>query len=340
VEELWRVAEEVEQPTGGSVRIWDFLTHQGPAGVSPAIQRVSGQIRQAAQGELPVLILGETGVGKEVTARAIHDLSSRSGEPFIIVHTPAITESLFESTLFGHRRGAFTGATEHRQGLVEMAGNGTLFFDEISETTPAVQAKLLRFLDSREYFVVGGPRIRVSGARILAASNQPYGHLLTSRNFRSDLLHRIAGMMIEIPPLRDRIEDLPVLLENWLRQLNAERGRHKIIHRDTFSFLRGYSFPGNVRELQHLFREAWERANSSIQPHHFSRTRMAAALQTENVNGEFPGLPLRKALEGFERDYIRRALQHTRFDKTRTSELLRVSRQTLYNKLRQLGLQE
>jgi len=288
---------------------------------------------------LPVLILGETGVGKELAAQALHSCNSGLQARLVTIHCPSLSESLFESTLFGHRRGSFTGATADRQGLVEEAEGGTLFLDEISEISPPIQAKLLRFLETGEYHAVGSNQVRKSRIRLLSASNRTYQDLLQDHSFRSDLLHRIAGTIIELPPLRKRQEDIPLLLEEWLQEWNEREGQSKIIAPASLNLLQNYSFPGNIRELRHLFQSAWEQAHSSILPGHFAIDRFGDSDVTTD-NAVFQAGPLRPAVREFEKGFLEQTLREVRFDKSHASRLLQISRQTLYTKLKQHGLLE
>ncbi len=338
VETILEVAEDFNCDFSGTGPQLQHLANlQELPGLTPAIRGVNQRIHQIAASEIPVLILGETGVGKELTARAIHAQSERRRQQLVTIHCPSLSESLFESTLFGHRRGSFTGATTDREGLVEQAAGGTLFLDEISEIAPPIQAKLLRFLETREYHAVGSNRIVRADIRLLAASNRTYRELAVERRFRADLLHRIAGVVIEVPPLRERRDDIPLLLGTWLRELNQRHHHRKIIAPATIALLKSYTYPGNIRELRHLFWEAWELARSNILPEHISRQRFQAT-QTGSEAERFRIEPLRQVVSDFERDYLQRALQEVRFDKSHASRLLQISRQTLYTKLKQYGL--
>lgn len=335
-----RVAEEFDcELSREGFPLRSLLATQAIPGFSPVIRELNDRIRQVAGSSLPVLILGETGVGKELTARAIHASSNRSQCELVTIHCPSLSETLFESTLFGHRRGAFTGATADRQGLAEQAEGGTLFLDEISEISPPIQAKLLRFLETGEYHVVGDNRVRRAEMRLLAASNHTYRGLLEDQGFRSDLLHRIAGAIIRLPSLQERREDIPLLLESWLLEWNAREGVRKIIAPAAIALLQNYHFPGNVRELRHLFQGAWEQASSNIRPEHFAIDRLPLPGAVRGNRCFEPG-PLRQALSEFEKGYLQRTLQEVHFDKSHASRLLQISRQTLYTKLKQHGLLE
>ncbi len=221
-------------------------------GVSRAIRAVVEQIRIAASSDIGVLVLGETGVGKELVARAVHDASARRAAPFVVVNTPALTAQLFESELFGHERGAFTGAARDKPGFVEAAGAGTLFLDEVGELDMALQPKLLRLLENRTFVRVGATRERRSRARVIAATNRDLKQQVAHGAFRQDLYYRLAGFPIVVPPLRERRDDIPVLARAALVEATRGRGRSLRIEADAEEALVAYDWPGNVRELEQL----------------------------------------------------------------------------------------
>lgn len=205
-----------------------------------------------AGGHHSVLISGETGVGKELIARALHDLSSRRGD-FVAVNVAGVDDALFSDTLFGHRKNAFTGANEARQGLVERAAGGTLFLDEIGDLCEASQVKLLRLLEQREYFPVGSDMAKPSDARILAATHEDVQARVADGRFRTDLYYRLQTHHVRIPPLRERREDIPLLLEHFVEESSRDLGKEKpTYHNELITLLRSYHFPGNVRELKSM----------------------------------------------------------------------------------------
>ncbi len=209
-----------------------------------------------AKSPQPVLITGETGVGKELIAKALHDLSQRSGD-FIAVNVAGLEDNIFADTLFGHRKGAFTGADQTRDGLVEKASGGTLFLDEIGDLSPTSQVKLLRLLQEREFFPLGSDLARRTSARIIVATNRDLQHLLASRAFRKDLYYRLRTHHIHIPPLRERKEDLPILLEYFLEQASEKLEKQKPTYpKELLNLLSFHHFPGNVRELQSMILDA------------------------------------------------------------------------------------
>jgi transcriptional regulator with GAF, ATPase, and Fis domain len=224
-------------------------------GDSAVMLELARLIRLVAPRSVTVLIEGETGCGKEVVAKAIHRLSSRAGKPFVVLNCAAIPESLLEAELFGHTRGAFTGAVQSRTGRIEAAHGGTLFLDEIGEMPLALQAKMLRFLECGELQKVGeNETIRVD-VRVIAATHQELERRAEEKTFRLDLYHRLAVFPLEVPALRDRLEDLPRLVEFFLEQMGREQPR-KVISAEALSRLAGYEWPGNVRELMHVLERA------------------------------------------------------------------------------------
>ncbi len=221
-------------------------------GTSGAIRAVVEQIRIAATSDIGVLVLGETGVGKELVARAVHDASARRAAPFVAVNTPALSAELFESELFGHERGAFTGAARDKPGFVEAAGAGTLFLDEVGELPMTLQPKLLRLLENGSYVRVGATRERRSRARVIAATNRDLKQRVADGQFRQDLYYRLAGFPIAVPPLRERREDIRVLVRAALVEFTRNSGRLGRIEPDAEEVLVAYDWPGNVRELRQL----------------------------------------------------------------------------------------
>ena len=222
----------------------------GLVGESPEMRRLKDLLRRVGPTDLSVMISGESGTGKEVVARAIHRLSSRSTQPFVPVDCAAIPANLMESELFGHEKGAFTGAASLRKGLVEVADRGTFFLDEIGELAAPVQVKLLRLLQEREYRRVGGTRIHAADLRVVAATNRKLDEAVSSGDFREDLFHRLNVVHVMLPPLRDRPDDIPLLLQHFMQRLGVECGRPDLrLGQEVVEVLCAYDWPGNVREL-------------------------------------------------------------------------------------------
>ncbi|GIX02523.1 MAG: sigma-54-dependent Fis family transcriptional regulator [Thermogutta sp.] len=226
-------------------------------GSSPAMREVYRLVRRVANSDASVLILGETGTGKELIAKAIHQLSPRRGGPYIRVNCGALPEGLLESELFGHVRGAFTGAVENRTGRFEAAHTGTIFLDEVDSTTPKLQVKLLRVLQQHEFERVGDTRTIQVDVRVIAASNRDLLEEVEAGRFREDLYYRLNVVTVYLPPLRERREDIPELVGHFLRLYNEKNRRHvPFVHPDAMRALQAYDWPGNVRELQNYIERA------------------------------------------------------------------------------------
>jgi DNA-binding NtrC family response regulator len=230
----------------------------GIIGRSKAISRLQALVHLVAPRKTAVLLTGETGTGKELVAKAIHQLGPRRKQPFVVVNCAAIPESLFESELFGHRRGAFTGAVESRLGRIQAAPTGTLFFDEVGELPPGMQAKLLRFLQEGEVQRLGSHELLRVNARVIAATNADLEDLVSKGRFREDLFYRLAVFPIELEPLRERPDDIALLAQHFLREFSAQAGeRPKALSPSAIHVLKAHCWPGNVRELQHATERAW-----------------------------------------------------------------------------------
>ncbi|MFN2599182.1 MAG: sigma-54-dependent transcriptional regulator [Pyrinomonadaceae bacterium] len=304
-------------------------------GRSPAMQRVYTLVEQVAPSSASVLITGESGTGKEMVARTIHDLSPRRAAEFVAINCSAIPETLMESELFGHERGAFTGAAGRRHGCFEQANGGTLLLDEIAEMPPLLQAKLLRVLEERTVRRLGGSQEIPVDVRVLAATNRDPHEAVRDGALREDLLYRLNVITIELPPLRRRKEDLQLLAEHLTRAL-AERHDRPARHlsRDALDVLRAHHFPGNVRELRNVIERAVIICSGDqIERHHiapYPLDQRARARSEDTLT-----LPVGTPLEEVERRMILRTLEKTDNNKTRAAELLQISLKTLHNKLRQ-----
>jgi two-component system NtrC family response regulator len=300
-------------------------------GTSPEIQAVFAAIRKVATTDAPVLVVGESGTGKELVARAIHRQGRESGGPFIAINCGAIPENLLESELFGHEKGAFTGAHLQRKGRVELASGGTLFLDEIGELSPPLQVKILRYLQDHKIERVGGrEEIRVD-ARVIAATNMDLKRAMREGKFREDLYYRLGVVVIQIPPLRDRGEDVLVLAKSLLDRYSGETGK-KIagFERAAIEAIKSYGWPGNVRELENRVKRAVIMAESK---------RMTPAdLELDSPYEKYHGKGLREAREALEREIIERALARNKGNVTRTAAELGVSRPTLYELIERYGL--
>jgi DNA-binding NtrC family response regulator len=304
-------------------------------GRSPAMLEVYKMIARVSDSTAAVLITGESGTGKELVARAIHMHSARHTAPFVAVNCGALTETLLESELFGHVKGSFTGAIANKQGIFEQAGEGTVFLDEVSEMSAALQVKLLRVLQEREVVPVGGNTPVKMRARIIAASNADLDELSQGGAFRRDLLYRLNVVNIHLPPLRARPDDIALLVAHFLRKHTPEGALSPAIDDEAMRSLSSYSWPGNVRELEN----AIERAITLSQSGKITSADLApqiaranqdvpvSAVQTVELEKLFSGLP---NLEEIERRYLLHVLEATDGNRTRAAEVLGVNRKTLY----------
>ena len=273
-----------------------------------------------------MLLTGETGTGKELVARAIHDRSAQRHMPLIKVNCAAIPETLLESELFGHVRGAFTGATSNKKGKFALADGGTIFLDEIGTMTPTLQAKLLRVLQEREIEPLGSERIETIDVRVIAATNRDLRQMVADQKFQEDLFYRLNVIPIEIPPLRDRREDIPALVEHFVRKHAQRTGRRvEKIDDAVLTGLQQYDWPGNVRELENTIERAVVLSQGSIISPKAVSVLGAATPQATGL----PSLKLRQNIEWVERETIRRALEGAGGVKKDAAELMGISQRAL-----------
>ena len=309
-------------------------------GRNPAMENLRQLIRKVARTQATVLIQGESGTGKELVARALYRESSRASTPFIRVNCAAIPENLIESEFFGHERGAFTGALNKREGRFELAHDGTILLDEISEISPSVQAKLLRVLQEREFERVGGNRTIKVDVRVIATTNRNLEHSVEKKEFRQDLFFRLNVVPIRVPPLRDHREDVPFLAEEFMRRFARKHGVHiKGFTDNATQLLKNHSWPGNVRELQNVVERAVILCgdNGMLEPDHLglaiaepAASPAATPSATPEIPGQHNGFP---TLAELEKRHIFAALDHCKGNRTHAAKLLDVSIRTLRNKL-------
>jgi DNA-binding NtrC family response regulator len=309
-------------------------------GESPAVREVLSMIGRVAQSDSPVLIHGESGTGKELVARSIHLRSRRAGRPFVSINCGALPDTLLETELFGHKRGAFSGAVTSRVGLFEAAHGGTLFLDEIGEMSPAMQVRLLRTLDSGEVRRVGEERAFHVDVRIVAATAKDLNREEVAGNFRRDLFYRVSTVVVPVPPLRRRREDIPLLVEHFLAPF-ARAGKALTFSREAMERLVAYAWPGNIRELRNLIerlqilKEGEVRA-TDLTPE-FSRAAAPASAADAPPAGGEDGGPL-ASLSEIERRHVERVLQATGWNKAKAARVLEVDIKTLNKKIRDCGL--
>ncbi|MBS1830689.1 MAG: sigma-54-dependent Fis family transcriptional regulator [Acidobacteria bacterium] len=299
-------------------------------GSSPAMVAVYKTIVKAAPSDVTVLIEGETGTGKELVARLIHNLSRRSSQPFVPVDCGSITGSLLESELFGAMRGAYTGADRDRVGALEAANGGTVFLDEIGEIDEGFQLRLLRFLQEREVRPLGASRAKKVDVRVLAATNKDLAKRMEEKRFREDLFYRLNVVPIKLPTLRDRRGDIPLLAETFLNQANARYHLSAKITKSGMRAMEEYAWPGNVRQLQHMI----ERLAILAPQYRIDEEAVLDAIQSMSTK-EAPG---GESLADTESDQIKKVLAATSGNKSRAAKILGIERKTLYRKLERMGL--
>lgn len=301
-------------------------------GHSKPLHNVLEQVRQVAPSKATLLIEGETGTGKELIAELIHQNSPRSREPFIAVHCAALPSNLLESELFGHEKGAFTGASERRIGRFEAANGGTLFLDEIGEIDASTQVKLLRFLESRTFERVGSIKPITVDVRLVCATNRDLEAMVKKGEFREDLFYRLNVIPIHLPPLRERAEDIPLLLDYYMKRFAKENGvEQPRLSAETLKILQAYSWPGNIRELRNFCENCVVmRHGVEVQPDSLNPKFLENSLKLEA-----PSCAGTLSKEENEKHLIREALERVRGNRTEAAELLGISRRTLHRKLQQ-----
>lgn len=313
----------------------------GIVGTSPSFTTALDHVRKAAATDSTVLISGESGTGKELAARMLHSLSNRSAEPFVAVHCGALTETLMESELFGHEKGAFTGADKLKHGRFDLAGSGTLFFDEVSEMSPSTQVKLLRVLQEREFTRVGGTQVLKTNARIVAASNKNLREEVTQENFREDLFYRLSVVPVTLPPLRERPDDIELLVTYFLETLRqALSVQTEFFAPATLALMKRYPWPGNIRELRNVVERmlVLHGSHQLIEPPFLPAEFHAPHPPTPGVTGHDANAPLQDQVNAYERELIMKALAATRWVQTRAAERLGTTRRILRYRMEKLDI--
>jgi DNA-binding NtrC family response regulator len=292
---------------------------------NPLMFEILENVKKVAKSMFPVLIYGESGVGKELIARAIHESSGRADGPFIPINCGAIPENMLESELFGHEKGAFTGAYAKKPGFLEVANNGTLFLDEIGELTPQLQGKILRVIETGSFFRVGGIKNISVHVKFLSATNKDLLAEIERRSFRHDLYYRISALTLHIPPLRERKEDIPLLIEYLMK--NNPSFRQKKFSKSAMKILSGYSWPGNVRELQNVLHRILLLSKTDV----IEQGDLLSDLSTERKDSV-------KRLEDVEREHILKVLKEVAGHRGTAAEILGIDTKTLYRKLLSYGV--
>ncbi|HYJ46417.1 MAG TPA: sigma-54 dependent transcriptional regulator [Pyrinomonadaceae bacterium] len=331
-------SEEAAAPEAFTAR----YEEAGITGRSPAMIELYKEIARVAPSRTTVLITGESGTGKELVARAIHKHSPRSARPFVAVNCGALTETLLEAELFGHVRGSFTGATADRKGLWEEAEEGTLFLDEVGETSPAMQVKLLRALQESEIRRVGASRSMRVNARVIAATNRDLEKEVKAGTFREDLYYRLSVVTLYVPPLRERRSDIPLLAERFLRMASQNVGRQLFFSTEALDRLAAYDWPGNVRELENAIeRAALHARGTEIVAEDLPAKMQTGEMRTRAAQSRSPLAALYAdliPLDELERRYLIYVLEAVGGNRTRAAEILHIDRRTLYRMAERFGI--
>ena len=340
-EVLEAVIEEVEEDQPVKKKAVGKVSRTSIIGESEAFKKVLGMVEQIAPARSTVLLTGENGTGKEVIAKAIHEASDRVKNPFVAIHCAALNANLLESELFGHEKGAFTGANAAREGRFEAADGGTLFLDEIGEIDQATQVKLLRVLESRSFERVGGTRTINVDVRLVAATNRNLKEMVQNGTFREDLYYRLNVINIDLPSLRKRVEDIPLLLNYYLSIYNKENAKQIAGFTDAaLATLKSYSWPGNIRELRNVVERMVVLCNSELLGEDLlpNELKNGALIVEESTDVKkvttFSSLDVKKN----EKDLIIKALEECGGNKTAAAQKLGISRRTLHRKIESLGL--
>ncbi len=331
----------VDSTVDGQERSSESLSFNGIIGRSETMRSMFACLKKISASNLSILIQGESGTGKELVAHAIHSLSERAAESFIPVNCGALPDSIIESELFGYEKGAFTGAAAQKMGYFEIAHKGTIFLDEITETSLSTQVKLLRVLQEKQFYRVGGTRPVAADCRIIAATNRDTLEMARTGAFRHDLFYRINEMTISLPPLRERKEDLPALVEHFLQRFAAQNNRPiPGISSQAWKTLNGYNWPGNIRELENALKRAVVLADDVIEPAHLPANISQAAAVNEAGAAIPESGSLEEMLNCAERQILARQLLLHNYNVSRTAAALKISRRTLQRKMSQLDLEK
>ncbi|HDP81096.1 MAG TPA: sigma-54-dependent Fis family transcriptional regulator [Spirochaetes bacterium] len=309
-------------------------------GESAPMRRLTATVRQIAQSNASIMIFGESGTGKELIAKTIHEESERRAKPFVPIDCSALSENIIESELFGHVRGAFTGAERTKKGLLEEANGGTIFLDEVGNLNWQVQSKLLRFLQEREIKPVGSSKVMKVNVRIISATNVNLRREIENGTFREDLFYRLSGIELNVPPLRERLEDIPFLVDHFIRKYSRDMGKKiNFAEEEALELLRYHKWSGNVRELEHLIEYALVVEKKSI-----ITANTISHILPDRGNGDssFSSFEpsLNAAMRDFEKNHIERVIKLAKNNKARAARLLGISRSMLYDKMKKYGIEQ
>ncbi|MDH7605956.1 MAG: sigma 54-interacting transcriptional regulator, partial [Melioribacter sp.] len=319
-----------------SAHLSEFFKYENIVGRNKEIKQIISVLESVAQTDSSVLITGESGTGKELAARAIHLNSSRKTGPFIAVNCSAFVESLIESELFGHEKGAFTGAIKTKIGKFELAQGGTLFLDEIGDLSIAVQTKLLRVLETKEFERVGGNKTIKMDARIIAATNKNLLEEIAAKRFREDLFYRINVIHIHLPPLRERMDDLPLLINHFIEKFNAKFNKNvKQFSSAAYELLMEYSWPGNIRELENVIEHCFVLCTNDI----IDIDCLPKRLRNVQIKNNFTNdTNIRNSIEETEKELIISTLKKNMWNRTKTAKELNINPSTLWRKMKKYGI--
>jgi len=336
---LRRIEEKFRLVEGSTVgaELAETMPETEIIGATPKMVDIYKKVAKIARIESPVLVVGESGSGKELVARALHANSERKSAPFIVINCGALPETLLKSELYGHERGSFTGATGARKGLLESASGGTLFLDEISETSLAFQVKLLRVIQEHEIRRVGSNETVKVDIRLVAATNRDLREMVRTNRFREDLFHRLNVFTVALPPLRERIPDIPLLASYFLKVFSEKHGKTVRLSADAVEAMKRYSWPGNVRELRNMLERVITFNDTGViqvDELEFGDSGEAG----EEVAAVAPAGVSGNSLDQMEKDHIIKVLKETGGNKKKAAEILGIERRTLYNKAKRLGI--
>ena len=331
--------KEAEGENPESMKMFD-----GMVASSRKMQEVFDFVRKVADSDSTVIVYGESGTGKELVARALHNHSNRKNEPFVAINCGAIPENLLESELFGHVRGAFTGATSAKAGKFERADGGTIFLDEIGDMSPDLQVKVLRVLEEKAFDRVGGSKTTTVDVRVIAATHRDLEERVAEGSFREDLFYRLHVIPVVLPPLRERESDIPLLFDYFREKYNREKNKHVSgIMDDALEIMKRYTWPGNVREFRNLVeRLVVLKEEGQVAPADLSEKmkRSTGHLAVPNMHLSDEGICLNTAVSEFEKALIYQSLQKTQWIKNKAAKLLQLNRTTLVEKIKRHNLQQ